>query len=511
MSSHSNGPPPLLKLTNLSRRFPGVLALDDVDFEVQPGEVHALVGENGAGKSTLINVLAGVIQPTLGTVELDGKQIVLPDPASAQHAGIGVIFQEFNLLPDLSVAENIYMNREPTRGIRIDWTAMNSGAKESLALLNVDVDPRTPVGELPVAQQQLVEIARSLSFKSKIIVMDEPTAALSEREVDTLLEIVRSLAERGVGVVYVSHRLSEVFTVADRITVLRDGQHILTESREDLTEQNVVSAMVGRELLHTECPPRQPQKAVLTVRDLAVEDAVSDVSFTLHSGEVLGLAGLMGSGCTEVLEALFGLRTITGGEVLLNEESVSINRPRAAIHSGLGFVPDDRKRAGILPDLSVMHNVSIGMLDRLQRFFWINGSEERKLIDKYRDALGIRYSRASQMISGLSGGNQQKAVVARSLAEECQVLMLAEPTRGVDVGAKVEIYALIDSLVKQGMAVLLQSSELPEILRLANRCIVFAAGQPQGELSGADLNQERIVTLATGLEAEQTARKGDAV
>ena len=313
---------PLLSMRGVSRRFPGVLALDHVDFDLFPGEVHALVGENGAGKSTLINILAGVHQPSGGILELAGKPIVLPDPVSAQRAGINVIFQEFNLLPHLSVAENIFLNREPTRGLRIDWPTMYRRTGEALAQLKIDLNPRTTVRDLTVAQQQLVEIARALTFEARVVVMDEPTAALSETEINELLKLVRSLADRGVGVVYVSHKLSEVFGVADRITVLRDGKHILTAPRSELTERQVVTAMVGRELAYTSCPPRRPGEVVLSVRNLSSGTAVRDVSFDLAAGEVVGLAGLMGSGGLELVEALFGLRPITGGEVLLGGQVV---------------------------------------------------------------------------------------------------------------------------------------------------------------------------------------------
>jgi len=496
---------PLLRLRGLSRRFPGVQALDNVDFDVLPGEVHALVGENGAGKSTLINILAGVLQPSHGTVEMDGHPIVLPTPLAAQNAGISVIFQEFNLLPHLSVAENVFLNREPVRGLRIDWPTLYSRTREVLALLDIDLDPRTPVNNLPVAQQQLVEITKALSFKSRLIVMDEPTAALSEREVERLLGLVRSLANSGAGVLYVSHRLAEVFQVADRISVLRDGHHILTAPTGELTEQQVISAMVGRELVHTQCPERYPGEMVMQVRDLAVPGAASGVSFDLRAGEVLGLAGLMGCGSTEVMQALFGLQPRSAGEVTLQGKALVIDGPRAAIHSGLGFVPNDRKRNGILPDLSVMHNVTIGILDRMRQAAWIDRTQERAVIDGYRGKLSIRYSNPSQRVSGLSGGNQQKVILARALAEDCRVLLLSEPTRGVDVGAKAEIYTMIDRLVEAGMAVLLQSSELPEVLRLANRCIVFAGGRPQGELSGAHLNQAAVMELATGLGAKEVA------
>jgi ABC-type sugar transport system ATPase subunit len=330
-----------------------------------------------------------------------------------------------------------------------------------------------------------------------VIVMDEPTAALSEREVERLLEIVRSLKTEGVAVIYVSHKLDEVFAVADRITVLRDGQHIITENAADLNEQKVISAMVGRTLIHTECPVRTPGELRLKVQDLGVEGGVQGVSFELHAGEVLGLAGLMGSGCDEVVEGLFGLKPVTYAELTLNGQPVSISGPRGAIQSRIGYVPPDRKQSGLLPDLSVQQNTSIGILERLRRLVWINQREETAVAENYRAKLNLRCSSLNQRISGLSGGNQQKVILARSLAENCEVLFLAEPTRGVDVGAKAEIYALIDELVVAGNAILLQSSELPEIIRLANRVIVFANGRPQGELSGKDLNQENIMALAT--------------
>lgn len=487
----------LLEVQGLTRRFPGVLALNQVDFDVRPGEVHALVGENGAGKSTMINILAGVLQPSAGTVLLDGQPIVFHNPADAQHAGISVIFQEFNLVPHLSVAENIFINREPTRNGIIDWSKMNQRSAEALKRLEIDIDPRVPVSSLSVAQQQLVEIARALAFDARVIVMDEPTAALSEREVDRLLEIVRSLAKGGVGVIYVSHKLEEVFQVADRITILRDGTHILTDVASNLDEAKVIFAMVGRALVHGNCPERKLGEVVLRVKNLTVEDSVRNVSFELRSGEVLGLAGLMGSGAAQVVEALFGLRNATAEGIVLQGAALAIDNPRNAIHSRLGYVPNDRKTAGLLPDLSVKQNISIGILERLRKLFWIDAKQEQRSAQTYQGKLNIRCSSLEQRISNLSGGNQQKVMLARALAEDCKVLLLAEPTRGVDVGAKAEIYSLIDALVDSGMAVLLQSSELPEIIRLANRVIVFSSGQSRGELSGVELSQESVMALAT--------------
>lgn len=497
MTADTGPSQPVLEVLGLTRRFPGVLALNNVDFNVYAGEVHALVGENGAGKSTMINMLAGVLQPSNGSIVLNGKQRVFHSTQDSQQAGIGVIFQEFNLLPHLSVAENVFINREPTHGLRIDWNAMYQRTQVVMDRLHIEINPRMVVSDLPVAQQQLVEIARALAFEAQVIVMDEPTAALSEREVDRLLEIVRSLKAQGVAVIYVSHKLDEVFAVADRITVLRDGQHIITEKAADLSEQMVISAMVGRTLIHTECPARTPGDLRLKVQDLCVEKGVQGVSFELHAGEVLGLAGLMGSGCDEVVEGLFGLRPVMVSELKLNGKPVSIEGPRRAIHSRIGFVPADRKQSGLLPDLSVKQNTSIGILERLRQVVWINRREEQAVAENYRTKLNLRCNSLNQRISGLSGGNQQKVILARSLAEDCDVLFLSEPTRGVDVGAKAEIYTLIDELVAAGNAILLQSSELPEIIRLANRVIVFANGRPQGELSGKDLNQENIMALAT--------------
>ena len=487
----------LLEVQKLTRRFPGVLALNNVDFDLRSGEVHALVGENGAGKSTMINILAGVLSPSTGSVLLDGAPIVFHNPADAQHAGISVIFQEFNLVPQLSVAENIFINREPTRNGLIDWEKMNRHSKEALKRLEIDIDPRLPLSSLSVAQQQLVEIARALAFDARVIVMDEPTAALSEHEVDRLLDIARSLAKDGVGVIYVSHKLEEVFKVADRITVMRDGTHILTDSTANLDEDKVIYAMVGRALIHGRCPDRSFGEIVLTVKDLDVEDTVHNVSFELHAGEILGLAGLMGSGATDVIEALFGLRDAKAGEINLQGKALAIDNPRNAIRSRLGYVPDDRNKAGSLPDLSVKQNITIGILGRLRRFFWIDRKQEQGSAETYREKLNVRCSSLNQRISNLSGGNQQKVVLARALAEDCKVLLLAEPTRGVDVGAKAEIYILIDTLVESGLAVLLESSELPEIIRLANRVLVFASGQIRGELTGEEITQESVMALAT--------------
>jgi ribose transport system ATP-binding protein len=494
--------PPVLEVRHLSRRFPGVLALDGVNFDVLRGEVHALVGENGAGKSTLINILAGVLQPSSGQILVDGQPVVFPDPLASQRSGISVIFQEFSLLPHLSVAENVFVTREPGRGPIIDWDAMNRNTRQILQMLNLDIDPATPVGELAVSQQQLVEIGRALSVKARVIIMDEPTAALNEREVVRLLEIVRSLAASGVSVIYVSHRLTEVFSVADRITVFRDGRHIQTTERTGTTEQQVVAAMVGRELVHLQRPARRPSEIILEAKQLVVDEgSVRNVSFSLRRGEVLALAGLMGSGCSELMEGLFGLRKITEGTVTLTGKPLRVKHPRSAIQTGIGFVPEDRKTSGLFPDLPVIQNLTIGALPRL--FDFVPGvldlaGERFETLD-YQRQLNIRFSRPEQRISGLSGGNQQKVILARALAGKCQVLLLAEPTRGVDVGAKAEIYTLIDRLVEKGIAIILQTSELPELIRLADRCIVFVAGEPRAELSGNEITQEAVMEVATGL------------
>ena len=487
----------LLKTQKLTRRFPGVVALKEVDFDLQAGEVHALVGENGAGKSTMINIIAGVLQPSGGNVILDGSQVVLQNPSDAQNAGISVIFQEFNLIPHLSVAENIFINREPTKNGFIDFRKMNSQSVEVLGRLNIDIDPKLPVSSLLIAQQQLVEIARGLAFGTKVIVMDEPTAALSEREIEQLLEIIRKLADGGVGVVYVSHKLEEVFKVADRITVLRDGEHILTGKASELDENQIIFAMVGRALVHGKCPERKLGEVVLKVSNLSVGEFVRNVSFELRAGEVLGLGGLMGSGANDVIEALFGLRDFKADELILDGETLMITNPRDAIRSRFGYVPNDRKKDGLLPDLSVKQNISIGILDRLKKLFFIDDKKEQEQTKIYRDKLNVRCSSLNQRIFNLSGGNQQKVILARALAEDCNVLLLSEPTRGVDVGAKAEIYKLIDELLESNLAVLMQSSELNEFIRLANRVLIFSSGEVKGELTGKEITEESMIALAT--------------
>ncbi|MBW6465594.1 MAG: sugar ABC transporter ATP-binding protein [Brevefilum sp.] len=487
----------ILGVQGLTHHFPGIVALKNVNFDLHKGEIHALVGENGAGKSTMINIIAGVLQPSSGRLIINGSPTTFQNPSDAQQAGISVIFQEFNLVPQLSVAENIFINREPTRFGMIDWKKMNEKASEVLKRLKIDIDPRLTVSSLSIAQQQLTEIARGLAFNAQVIVMDEPTAALSEREIDQLLSIVKSLANEGVSVIYVSHKLEEVFKVADRITVLRDGVRIITKNASEVSEDDVIFAMVGRALIHGRCPERKLGPVVLSVKNLNVDNFIKDFSMDLHQGEVLGLGGLMGSGANRVIEALFGLRDSYVDELTLDGSALAINNPRDAIHSRIGYVPNDRKKDGLLPDLSVKHNISIGIIERLKKVFWIVAENEQEITETYVNKLNVRCTSINQRILNLSGGNQQKVILARSLAEECNVLLLSEPTRGVDVGAKAEIYSLIDSLVDSGMAVILQSSELNEFIRLANRVMIFSSGQVKGELTGDQITEESMMALAT--------------
>jgi ABC-type sugar transport system ATPase subunit len=491
----------ILQLTAVTKVFPGVKALDSVSFDVAEGEVHSLVGENGAGKSTLIKILGGVFAADSGKIIFGNKQINFRSTHQSQLSGISVIFQEFNLLPDLSVAENIYIGREPKKGPFIDWRKITADSEAILKQLGVEIDPKTIVEGLSVAEKQMVEIAKALSFKAKLIIMDEPTAALSEREAEKLFEIVRTLKLQGAAILFVSHRLKEVFAVSDRITVLRDGRFIATKDVRQTDEEEIIRFMVGRDIKSSFAKNSGHSQAItLSVRNLNFQNSLKNISFDVRRGQILGVAGLMGCGKTQLAEALYGLLPIECGEITLDGRQTKINSPRKAIEMGIGFVSEERKENGVFPGLSVLHNLTITIIGKLSGRLGIrlNFQKERDTLTSYTNRLDIRYHRPQQEIDFLSGGNQQKVLLARALASDCKLLILCEPTRGIDVGAKAEIHSLMNELAKKGVAIIMISSDLPEVISMSDRCITMYRGRITGYLSKEQMTETNIVACAVG-------------
>jgi ribose transport system ATP-binding protein len=488
---------PLLQMRGISRAFPGVQALLGVDLDVRAGEVHAIVGENGAGKSTLMKILAGVYQPDAGTVVLDGQSAHIENPRRAMALGIAMIHQELNLAPNLSVAENIFLGRVPARLGLVDWGRLDRQTQALVERLDMDFDARALVEDLSVARQQMVEIAKALSLDARVIIMDEPTSALTERETATLFEIIGRLKAQGVAIVYITHRLEEIFRVADLVTVLRDGQLVGSSPIADTTPAQLISQMVGREL--TALYPKQDTEIgepVLEVSHLRRTGVLHDVSFVLHRGEILGLAGLVGAGRTELVRALFGADPMDGGEIRIAGKPVHIRHPRDAIRLGLGFVTEDRKLHGLILGMSLRENTTLASLPSVSRFGFINFSGERKLAADYVRQLDIRTQGVEQEVVNLSGGNQQKVVIAKWLATQPRILILDEPTRGIDVGAKAEVHGLMSRLTATGVSILMISSELPEILGMSDRILVVRQGRISAEFTRREASQEKILAAA---------------
>lgn len=501
---------PLLQMIAIDKQFPGVHALDSVDLDIHAGECLALMGENGAGKSTLMKILSGVYPADSGNILLDGQEVHPQNPNHAQSLGVSIIYQEFNLFPNLSVEENIFIGREPSQGGFVRKRSMRSDALALLGQLGVNLDPATIVRNLSVAQQQMVEIAKALSLNARIVIMDEPTSALTEVEANTLFRIIQGLRNRGIGVVFISHRLEEVFAICDRIVVLRDGRNVGGMLTHETTPEQVVQMMVGRpmeDLYAEDVDTAGPGAVVLGVRGLrrdatgshASRVVLQDIDFDVMAGEILGIAGLVGSGRTELARALFGADPPDDGQVLLEGEPVKIRTPRDAIRHGIALVPEDRKLQALVLPLSVRENVSLPSLSRLSRFGFIRQREERRLIDHFIRALRIRTPNQTQKVVNLSGGNQQKVVLAKWLAREPRVLIVDEPTRGVDIGAKAEVHALLRELAASGVAIIMISSELTEILHMSDRIVVMHEGRIAGEVPRSAATQERIMDLATGM------------
>ncbi len=492
----------LVVMEGIDKTFPGVHALDKARFELQSGEIHALVGENGAGKSTLMKILAGVYSKDAGRIVYKGQEVNIPSPRAAQDLGISIIHQELNLMPHLTVAQNIFIGREPRATARfvLDEKGINDAAVRLFEDLHLKLDPRVKVAELTVAKQQMVEIAKALSFNSSVLIMDEPTAALTDTEIVELFRIVRQLKENGVGVVHISHRLEELKQISDCITVMRDGRTIDTVNTKDVTLDKIISMMVGRTIFEAkpEVPEHPSDDVILEVRNLNRGNLIKDVSFQLKRGEILGIAGLVGAGRTEVARAIFGADPIDSGEVLVHGKPAHIKSPSDAVAAGIAYLSEDRKRYGLALKMDVETNVVLAAFRRfLGPLGWVNTNGTRGVARKQVEALSIKTPGLGQKVQNLSGGNQQKVIIGKWLTADTEVLIFDEPTRGIDVGAKSEIYRLLNDLAQQGKGIIMISSELPEILRMSHRILVMCEGRMTGELSAADATQERIMTYAT--------------
>ncbi len=491
--------PALLELRAISKTFPGVRALDNVSFDVNPGEVHALLGENGAGKSTLIKIISGVYRPDGGEMLVDGQPVQFTNPGQAQAIGIATIYQELGLYPELTVAENIFMGHMPRTAVgSLDWKTAQARSRELLDTLEAtELDVRARVGTLNVGNRQRVEIAKALSRNARLLILDEPTAALTSRDVEQLFNIVRKLRERGVGLIYISHRLEEVFELADRVTVLRDGQYISTRPVSEVTEPELIRAMVGRTLdnLYPKLDTT-PGEVVLRVRDLHRRPATRGVSFEMRAGEIVGLAGLVGSGRSEMAQVLFGFLPADSGTIEVFGKPASIKSPSDAMRLGIAYIPEDRQRQGLITPMTVRENSSLAVLRQMVRGPFIDRGGEVSLAHSSVKQLDIRTPGIEQLVRNLSGGNQQKIVIAKWLASKPKFLIVDEPTRGIDVGAKSEIHRLLSSLAAQGLAILMISSDLPEVLGMSDRILVMRQGRLVAEYTRAEATQEKIVGAA---------------
>jgi len=489
----------ILELVKISKSFSGVEVLHGVSFMLQPGEVHALLGENGAGKSTLVKIMTGVHQPDGGEILLGGQQHHFSDTRESSQAGIAAIYQELSLFPDLDVAENIFIGRQPiTMGGRIDWRKLYKDAEKLLASLGVHLDLKQKARNLSIAQQQMVEIARAISINARILIMDEPTSSLTLNEVADLFRLVRRLRDDGTAIVFISHRLEELFEIADRVTVLRDGAFVDTRPMKDVTRDDLIRMMVGRTI--TDLFPKLDVKAgdvVLKVEHLTREGLFTDVSFDLRRGEILGMAGLVGAGRTNVARAIFGVEPATGGRIQVEGREVVITSPQQAIGLGLAYVPEDRQLHGLIPAMQIYPNISLPVLKNYSNWGWMNFQMERKASYDAAVQMEVRANNIWQRARELSGGNQQKVVLAKWLSTKPRILILDEPTRGIDVGTKAAVHALMSKLASEGMAILMISSELPEVLGMSDRIIVMREGRLTGQFTHADATQEKIITAAT--------------
>ena len=487
----------ILKVNSLSKSFFGVKALDNIHFDLKRGEVHALMGENGAGKSTFMKILIGLLKADAGSISFNSEQIENMDVHSIMQKGISMIHQEILMVPDLSVAQNIFLGREIKRAYLLDEQAINQQAENLLLSMGLNINVRTKAKNLSIAELQLIEIAKAVSNNARVIIMDEPSSALSEKEVEILFNTIKDLKSKGVAIIYISHKMEEIYQIADRITVLRDGKYITTKHTAELDKSSLISLMVGRELeeLFSASSTAQ-QEVILKVKNLNTKGKFSDINFEVYAGEVLGIAGLMGAGRTEIARAIFGLDSFESGEIMLKGKKLKIRSPKDAIREEIGYVSEDRKALGFIPELSVKQNISLSSILNYSKAWFINEKKEEKASSKIAQQLNIKASGLNQKVMNLSGGNQQKVVIARVLMAYPSLIILDEPTRGIDIGAKQEIYKLIRQLTETGLSVIMISSELPEILGMSNRILVLSKGKQKTILTQKEASQEKIMQYA---------------
>ncbi len=490
---------PLLKLDHITKRYPGVTALNNVTVSFEQGEVHALLGENGAGKSTLIKILAGAVAPDEGSISMEGEPLENITPALSAKMGIGVIYQEFTLVPTLTVAENMFLGKERRNGIFLNKKTMTEKAREVLGELDVEIDPSVPVKQLSVAYQQIVEISKALAGDVRVLVMDEPTAPLTNAEVDSLFRLVRKLREKGVTIIFISHRMEEIFQIADRVTVLRDGKYIRTLPIGQTNAPELISLMVGRSI-DEQYPAREARigETILEVQNLCAGNFIKNVSFSVRAGEIVGLSGLIGAGRTELVRAIYGADPLTSGEILLCGKAVSLKTPARSIAQGVALLPESRKEQGLVLGMSIADNLMMSTVKKLSRWIFLKKAQCTRLAADYIGQLRIKTPSPAVKVVNLSGGNQQKVVIGKFLAASPRLIFFDEPTRGIDVGAKHEIYQLMNRLVSQGKAIVMISSELPEILGMSDRILVMHEGRLAATLDREEATQERIMQFASG-------------
>lgn len=490
----------ILTMKDIDKSFVGVHALNMAQLELKSGEVHALMGENGAGKSTLMKILTGIYSKDSGTITYEGKEIEYKNPKEAQNAGIVIVHQELNMMNHLTVAQNIFIGREDMNGKIINDKKMVEEAQKLFDLLNIDINPREMMGRLTVGKQQMCEIAKAISTEAKVIVFDEPTAALTETEINELFKIIKDLRNKNIGIIYISHRMDEIKKITDRVTVMRDGEYVGTLISKDCTKDDIIQMMVGRVVYED---PKQKSNVpadapiVLKVENLNAGKLVRNVSFELHKGEILGFSGLMGAGRTETARVLFGADKKDSGDIYVNGKKVDIKSPADAVKCGIGYLSEDRKRYGVIVEKTVAENTTMANLEAFSKGIFIDKQKEREAAQKYVDALKTKTPSVDQEVRNLSGGNQQKVVIGKWLARDSEILIFDEPTRGIDVGAKSEIYTLMNELVKEGKSIIMISSELTEVLRMSDRIVIMCEGRKTGELSIEEATQERIMTAAT--------------